>query len=203
MIEPLNAYEKGIFEFFSKHENFENMLKVAGHVDLVKFRLLEIFWDKVEQEIRNLVGEKPYSVIRLEHIRSSAAKILIYDKNWPLTRNDLPLFAVGIERLGMSYPYYGIWLNPVNRQVNPETHDKIIAVIREKSVNSGLTFDNNKEWPVWRRTESLDFSKDDSFLRILPETAESDELVKSIATVLFRLMEKEISFLSDLTASKS
>jgi hypothetical protein len=193
----MSDYEKGIFEFFSKPENFKNMLKVASHVEFVKSKALELFWNQVILELNNLNHIKKYSITKLRDIHDYNSRIIIFDNEWPLLTNDLPVVAVGIERLSERTPYWGVWINRSVTSNKPEYYDSLSNEIRKKLLINNFKFDKDNNWCVWKNLNTLDFNDINSFLRILP-SSESNNLALEIATEVINYAEEQNAFLSSL-----
>ena len=191
----MTDYEKGIFEFFSKPENFENMLKVASHVELVKSKALELFWNQVLLELKNLNHLNKQNVAQLGNITDYNSSIRLWDNKWPLLSNDQPLVAVGIERLGNSKPYWGVWINRLEASNKPEDYAKLTNEIRNNLLINNFKNDEDNNWAVWKNVNTLDFNDNHSYLQILPSSA-SNNLALDIATEVFNYAEEKNEFLS-------
>lgn len=186
------SYDEEMFDFFtSTDENFLNLCKIARHLPSVKDKLLETFWEEVQNELLRLVtpgGE--WKVLRLGTIKGATSKLMLYKTSWGRVDDGCPQLAISYEALAGN-TWYGPFIHNHSMELN---HAAVVSYLRKLEIASDYEKDNETWYPFFART-GLDFNNDDSYSSILP--AKRSETARQFAETLIRLgkdLESKIEY---------
>jgi len=170
----MEDYDNAVFNFFCSEENFLDMCKVAFHQPYIKKRLLDEFWQLVQNKlkVKALADEKGYKVKLTGDIKDARTKIMLYKTAWPHYK-DQPAVSVAIQRLSANtWPFFGPWINQDNQAAQL---DKIrgfaISYMETKKLQNEFEKDDDKWFPFFKALD-LDFKTDTEFVKILPVNRE-------------------------------
>lgn len=173
-----NQYEREIFDFLTKSENFENCLSLASHLDMVKTLLLKELKAAIFEEIEKMLDKNLYN-IRL----SSIGNIEIFKKSWYNQKNEP---SIVYTYFFSNHPYLGIKHCGSEGSISFDEaikyREKFLVLTEGYSVNS-----DEGIYIIWKRnTPDLKIGSDGSYISILP--CNRDGIVIQFVDDLFRLL---------------
>ncbi len=169
----MKAYEKGLYDFLTTKDNFENACIVLDNFKMVKNELHRQFWAAVVEELRIHLGNE----WRVEFNGVSQDQwnwaFYVFKPSWRIEGDKhWPVMAISWQFLQKN-AFFGPWLN--NRQSGVriiDIHQKVRglnAVIGRKEFGSW--------WPC-KEDFRLDFDRRSTLKHMLPETR--DPLISEI-----------------------
>lgn len=188
----MNEYEKEMFDFLTKEENMKGLIIAKNQFGTIRSKLLSDFWNLTHQKlVDSFKHESSWEVILQPDITNQFSKLYVSEKNMKRSAgNGLPSFIFCWERLTMSYPYYGFWLN---RESQEYKFEKIYTYLLDVKRDKFPGFGKPEEWfPLWDNDKEIDFSNDESLLKIIPGKLENtSEEYCSLLVDLFKSMKED------------
>lgn len=168
-----NKYEEAVFEFFTKPENFETMIRVNEHADRVMKKVIEDFWEALRKSLQQKFKskEEDWVVTYSGDFEERYCKLWIYRDSW-LNRNhrSRPIMAVAFENLHLGEkPFLGITPDADSKLYRPESLKSVIQSLPE---TENYTKNSNKWWACWVYF-SLNFGQTSNLVNILPDNREN------------------------------
>lgn len=179
----MDNYNQEIFNFLTKSENFEPLIKAVDHFDMVRTEILNRFWNKVLNYVNELKeGNLPnWKAEFYPNIHAKYAHLCLYNIEWEKD-NEIP-FCIAWENL-CYHPYVGFWLN--NDLRNEYDLDGIKSAVRLNSSLKGADFIlDHQVWWAFYYYSNHNFNERKTLLEILPD--QSDEIAKDYAQQLVNL----------------
>jgi hypothetical protein len=181
-------YEDEIFNFLTSEQNYLALVKAKEHFPKVKKRLIENFWTKVFEGLKNHYANNQIWVVKKDsNVEHPLSKVYIYrsDIDW-VKSNELPPFLIGWERLSQSYPYYGFWVNEKSEKYD---FQKIIEYFRDNKKSIAPEMDDiDGWWGIWDSPNDINFDKEETLIALLPDRL--DETANSFVNNIINLEEK-------------
>lgn len=189
MMKKLNEYEQEMYHFLSAVGNFENMLLVMEHFEMVKRHLLEEFWEgvksKVESELDLKSGEWR---LHMNDYPNEWWTMALTKGKWPVTKAQGWDLAISWGQMNRD-PYFGVWVNNNTRTLKLEAvHSEIkqlSAAINEKQEEMRF-FPNDAHpwWPLLIKSD-YNFAERSALKIILPEIR--NDLIEQYANMFIAL----------------
>lgn len=190
----MDAYEKEIFNYFTKKENFISAYEIYQLFPEVRNELIGLFWHSVKSVLIEMTKDSDWSVVMDDNIFAAYSKLglhLISDENANV--------RVIYEQLH-GKTYYGVWLNIENEALDSERinayAEKVSAIQSMKRPRSGY-------WLGWDYI-GQDFNNLETLKRLLPEN--SEEFTTELANMLFEFgkeIRDDIAEMSKMTKNKN
>lgn len=185
--QPGNKYEDAVFEFFTRPENFETMIRVNEHADRVMKQIVKDFWEALREQLQEGFRHKDKDwVIKYSgDFEERYCKLWIYRESW-LTRNDRsrPIMAIAFENLHLGEkPFLGITPDAVSKLYKS---DSLRSDIQSLPEIDNYTKNSNKWWACWVYF-SLNFGQTSNLSNILPDNR--DNYITELTEEAIRLTE--------------
>lgn len=193
----ISDYEKEVYQFFTKPDNFETMLKVADHASEVTKKLIEDFWTELKEKIASTLKEEDndWIVGFSDNMSYRWNKLWVYKRSW-CGEESLPVISVGFEELQPKrLPYIGVHIWNDSKKYNSTViKENVIALDEEENYDT----DSNKYWAIWK-TLSFNLWDIDSLKQLLPENREETYsiLIKDVKDLLLLLGDQVPTILSN------
>lgn len=186
----MDEYEREIYQFLTHKENFDQMLKVLEHADMVANTLIREFWDLVYEKLTawNVEQGGRWRLIK-ENYFERWSKMGITKQAW-LMADESPLFRIAWESLSQDI-HYGLQFLP-----NEQEHDvrKMQAEI-EKIRSSQGTKGNQYGWALVTYYRRYNFGTDHmkDLVHILPEKRETTAMeFANLLTTMAEMLESDL-----------
>jgi hypothetical protein len=181
----MNNYEEEIFNFLTTRQNFENVIRVREHWDMIQQKLLIDFWDLVIEKI-----DKGLEELNLEwktflkgSYSVSNSSIWLFKKEWEVNTEETPPIRLEWQAMMFSTLHYGITVNLNSKLWNPS---KMFSFLRE-DINI-QKHQSNGNWYPYYVDAPYSFETPKGLLRILPENR--DEIANEYANTLLKLIDE-------------
>ena len=148
-----------IIKFLIEPENFEGLLVAKNSFEDVRNHLISDFWNEVFLKIKSEVNNKNWKVTRDENFHKKYSRISIEH-----VKNDNKIIRICWERLGESFPYYGVRVETEN---NFEEIKQFFISLKEKAILKAEKEEAN--WPLWGNYLELDLTNNEKLRNMLPE----------------------------------
>lgn len=160
-----------MFDFLVTEENLQALIIAKNQFPLVRERLIQNFWNKVIDNVKNgLIEYENWEVKLEENITKWYSKLYIKEKKVFIFENHLPSFIFCWQRLNQNYPFYGFWINEQTTEYDTQKVKDYIGSIQKENFPEYHGYD---DWfLIWEGVESFNFSNDETLLQIIPSLME-------------------------------
>jgi hypothetical protein len=178
----MDAYEKEMYLFLSRPDNFRNMLRVMDQYEMVRKELIREFWLEVKKQLKEKIEGSDWLIVDNWHPEFHGNWGFFLTKpTWKIGEHII--LALCWEGLG-GHPSFGTFINQAQKIAG---YSEIYNSTRGLSASEGFKKDRNEWWPFWQWGPT-NLDDRNQLERILPDNREGTALEH--AELILDLAEK-------------
>lgn len=185
----MDTYEREIFNYLTKKENFSSAFEIYQQFPKVKNELIRQFWEMVKKLLDEKANDNNWQVKFFNDISEKYSKLGLCLRS----DNHENIRVIFEDLLGRTY--YGVWINAENNaldKIQIKNFAEGVSAIKQMKSSA------NEYWLGFEYIEP-DFNNIESLERILPDVRE--DLADELAQMLFGLakeIKEEIEKMSEM-----
>lgn len=188
----MDKFEKEIFEYLIKEENFSSAYEIYQFFPAVKEQLIEDFWKSVKESLESMVEDTNWEIEIYNDVFDTYSKMGMH-----LGKDLNKDIRIIFEKLHGDV-YYGLWINHNSAKLNT---NKIFEYAADIEKLKGIEAPSNKYWLGLIKLNE-NFQNLHTLKKILPKGKEN--LVNEYSNMLFQFAEElkeNIKEMYDMTGS--